>query len=101
MAKLWGVDMSQESINRLKLYTSLTPALEAEGWRPMESAPHNGTEIELRVVHINAAYEEHAVELGWIAACRGSWTDFNGGGWTWKYLCGSPCQRRPLQSNLT
>jgi len=96
MPVVWGIDMSEVSAKRLKLRTSMTPALEAEGWHPIETAPRDGTEIELRVVHINAAYGDDPEGEGWIAACRGHWEDFNGGGWTWRYLCGSPCQWRPI-----
>lgn len=95
MPMFWGRDMSQPNIDRLKLTCALTPALEAEGWRDIETAPKDGTEIELRVVHINAAYADDPVEEGWVASCPGKWIDHNGGGWTWKYLCGSICQWRP------
>jgi len=96
MPVMWGVDMSQQAADRLKLHCALTPALVADGWLPIETAPKDGTEVELRVVHINAAYDEpaQAEANGWIAACPGKWTDHNGGGWTWKYLCGSICQWR-------
>lgn len=94
-----SIDMSKTTYNRLMMFQALTPALEAEGWRDLASAPKDGTEVELRVVHHNAAYESDdmadAIREGWIAACPGKWTDHNGGGWTWKYLCGAVCQWRP------
>lgn len=98
MPKFGRIDMSQEAFDRLKWHMALTPQVAAEGWRDLDSAPKDGTEVELRVVHVNAAYDEpaEAEKNGWIAACRGHWTDFNGGGWTWKYLCGSVCQWRPI-----
>lgn len=95
MPVMWGVDMSKVAAERLKMHMTLTPALEAQGWRDIETAPRDGTEVELRVVHINAAYEPDAEAKGWVAACPGKWIEHNGGGWTWKYLCGSICQWRP------
>lgn len=89
--------MSREAADRLALHLALTPRLAALGWQDMDSAPKDGTEVELRVVHINAAYEEaeEAEENGWIAACPGKYIPHNGGGWTWKYLCGHISQWRP------
>lgn len=91
------IDMSQAAFDRLHLHMAMTPRLAAEGWRDLDSAPKDGTEVELRVVHVNAAYDdfEKAEADGWIAACPGKWIDHNGGGWTWKYLCGRICQWRP------
>lgn len=93
----WGVDMSQRATDQLKLHCALTPALEARGWRDLDSAPKDGTEVELRIVHINAAYDEptQAESAGWIGHCFGKWIDHNGGGWTWDGLCGAVCQWRP------
>lgn len=96
MPKMWGVDMSGESANRLKMRCALTQGLEEDGWLPAVTAPHDGTEIELRVVHINAAYGDDAGARNWIDICRGKWTDFNGGGFTWHGLCGSVCQWRQI-----
>lgn len=103
MALYGNIDMSQRAYDRLMMHMTLTPKLEAEGWLDLDKAPKDGTEVELRVVHVNAAYEDeaHAIEDGWIAPCRGHWTDFNGGGWTWKYLCGAICQWRPITSPST
>lgn len=97
MPMMWGVNLCKKAAERLKLHCSMSPALEADGWRDLETAPKDGTEVELRVVHINAAFEEpeQALKNGWIAACPGKWIDHNNGGWTWKYLCGHICQWRP------
>jgi hypothetical protein len=100
MAPMMGsVDMSQEAYDRLRFLMKLTPKLQAEGWRDLETAPKDGSEVDLRVVHVNAAYSNDPVDDGWIAACRGHWTDFNGGGWVWRSLCGSICQWRPASSS--
>lgn len=98
MPMFGSIDMSQKAYDRIRAHMAMTPALAADGWRDLESAPKDGTEVELRVVHVNAAYEdeETAEREGWIAACRGHWTDCNGGGWTWKHLCGSICQWRVI-----
>lgn len=97
MPKFGTIDMTQAAYDQLHLHMAMTPALAALGWRDLDSAPKDGTELELRVVHVNAAYDDaaKAEASGWIASCPGMWTDHNGGGWTWKYLCGSICQWRP------
>jgi hypothetical protein len=95
MEQILGVNLSQKCADRLKMKMALTSDLEAKGWRPIETAPHDGSEIELRVVHINAAFTDAPEAEGWIASCHGYWTDFNGGGFVWNHLCGTPCQWRP------
>lgn len=97
MEQIWGVNLSQRCAERLKMHTALTPIVEADGWSQIETAPHDGSEIELRIVHINAAFADDPAGEGWIASCRGYWTDFNGGGFVWNDLCGMPCQWRPVQ----
>lgn len=97
MPRYGMIEMSQAAYDRLMMFQSLTPALEAEGWRAIETAPKDGTEVDLRVVHVNAAYEDDlaaATEKGWIAICRGHWIDHNTGGFTWHGLCGRICQWR-------
>lgn len=91
------IDLSKSAYGRLHVHMAMTQRVAAQGWRDLATAPKDGTEIELRIVHVNAAYDdaEKAEADGWIAACPGMWTDHNGGGWTWKYLCGAVCQWRP------
>ncbi len=65
------------------------------GWRPMHSAPKDGTEVFLFVVH--PAWQYETSDPGqWQAVVKGRWTDHNGGGWTWPGLCGVPIQWAPL-----
>jgi hypothetical protein len=75
---------------------AMTPALEAEGWRPIETAPHDGTEIRIRLVHWLAAAHEPPSYDGYISSARAHWIDHNGGGFTWLGLAGKPAQWRPL-----
>lgn len=101
---LTTADMSKEALQRLELAYAMTPGLASADWRDLDSAPKDGTEIELRVVHINAAYvadQAEAVREGWIACVKGHWIDHNGGGWTWHGLCGRICQWRPIYSLVT
>ena len=51
--------------------------------------------VELLIEHANAKWSQDPVGDGWIAWCAGSWTDFNGGGWTWNGLCGRVTYVRP------
>lgn len=61
------------------------------GWKPMETAPKDGTEIELLIQHTNYQYAETDEERAmWQGAMPGQWIDFNGGGWCWFGLCGTP-----------
>jgi hypothetical protein len=62
-----------------------------EGWCPMDSAPRDGTHVELLVRHHSWHYARPHEKAMWQSPHRGHWIDFNGGGWTWEPgLCGSP-----------
>lgn len=82
---------------RMAEMMAMTPALEAEGWRSLDTAPHDGTEIEIRLVHAYAPYCRDAVAEGYIATARAHWINHNAGGFTWHGLCGRPAQWRPLE----
>lgn len=84
---------------RLQLLMATTPKLTAEGWRELDSVPHDGTEIEIRLVHYLAAAYDDPVEEGYIGKARAHWIDHNGGGLTWNGLCGAPSHWRPLPVN--
>lgn len=86
---------------RMALLMAMTPALEADGWRSLDIAPHDGTEVELRLVHAYAPYCKDAVAEGYIAVVKAKWIDHNGGGWTWHGLCGRPAQWRPLAGEIS
>ena len=68
----------------------------AHGWRPISTAPRDGTRVLLWCVHANAAYSDDPVAEGWAAAVLGAWIDHNGGGWTWHGLCGRMTHWQPL-----
>ena len=89
---------------------TLAPVLNGQGyvpsasdWRPMVSAPLDGTEIELLMRHftywtaLKVNGKEEAEKL-WQAVVRGRWIDHNGGGWTWHGMAGSPVGWRPLHA---
>ena len=68
-----------------------------QDWRPIESAPKDGTRILVRVEHINFTYAETPEERArWEEVCAAHWIDHNGGGWTWHGVCGTPTHWRPL-----
>lgn len=81
---------------RLELLKAMTPTLAADGWQPIDTAPHDGTEVQIRLVHYLAAAYDDPIKEGYIAVARAHWIDHNGGGFTWHGLAGSPCQWRPL-----
>lgn len=91
----WGVTLSPHATKRLGFYCSLTGSLRAEGWEPIDTAPKDGSLVDLRIVHINAAYTDRAKEQGWIATCPGQWTETPKPGWTWQGLGGRVVQWRP------
>jgi hypothetical protein len=66
-----------------------------DGWEAMPSAPKDGTEIELLVRHSTWHYASLADRAKWQGPCRGSWLDFNGGGWSWSGHMGTPIAWRP------
>lgn len=88
--------MSNDTDPRLKLLMAMTPALAAAKWKPIETAPHDGTEIPIRLVHMLAAYSDDPHDDGYIATAAAHWIDHNGGGFTWHGLAGQPCQWRHL-----
>jgi len=67
-----------------------------EGWLPMTSAPRDGTEIELLLRHTSWHYAKGADRDQWQQAVRARWIDFNGGGWTWRGVCGRELAWRPV-----
>ena len=99
MQTVWGMNLSDKCAERLKVTCAMSFALEGVGWRDIDTGPRDGTEIELRVVHRNAAFADNPAAEGWVEHCRGKWIDHNGGGWTWHGLCGVPCQWRPIETS--
>lgn len=83
----------------LEAMLMMTPRIAADGWRSLDTAPHDGTEVQIRVVHYLAPSYDNPVEEGYIATARAHWIDHNGGGFTWHGLAGTPAQWRPLGSH--
>jgi hypothetical protein len=68
---------------------------EEGGWRPIATAPRDGTPILAFCVHPNARLAgEDSAEWTEIVTTR--WIDFNGGGWTWNGICGVHTHWQPL-----
>lgn len=65
-------------------------------WQPIETAPKDGSEIQIRVVHPNAKYSKDPEGEGWIMWCRAHWIDHNGGGFTWHGPLGEITHWMPL-----
>lgn len=66
-------------------------------WQSIETAPHDGTEIELFIVHPNLAYERtREGHERWTEIVKGHWIDHNAGGFTWHGLCGRPTKWREI-----
>lgn len=73
--------------------TALLPC----GFLPMETAPRDGTEIEILFQHRNYYYAEENKRDEWQQVCRARWTDFNTGGWVWHGIAGVPICWRPAR----
>lgn len=66
-------------------------------WRPMDTAPKDGTEIVLLLHHHNRRYcRTEAEREQWTDRVRAKWIEFNGGGWTWHGMYGEPQGWKPL-----
>jgi len=65
-----------------------------DSWRKMESAPKDGTMVELKIVHRFQRYSPE--DDRWTAVVKARWIDHNGGGWTWHGMMGTPHGWLPL-----
>ena len=57
-------------------------------WRPMRTAPKDGTEIECLVYHRNRRYAKKADKHEWTDIVTAHWTNHNSGGWVWRGMMG-------------
>jgi activating signal cointegrator 1 len=64
-------------------------------WRAMDTAPKDGTEVDVIFRHRNWQYAEGDAKAQWQAVQRAHWIDFNEGGWVWNGMCGTPIAWRP------
>lgn len=61
----------------------------------MHNAPTDGSEIEILFRHLNYYFAGDGEKDKWQQVCKAYWTDFNGGGWVWKGIAGTPVCWRP------
>ncbi len=84
----------------LALISLARRAVSADGeWRPIESAPRDGTPLLAWCVHPHARHAEDPKE--WAAAVVTQWINHNGGGWTWNGMAGSFTHWQPLPAPPT
>lgn len=65
-----------------------------DGWMTMSTAPLD-TEVTLLMRHFNWHYASPVDRGIWQEEVRGRWIDFNGGGWTWGGMVGTPIAWKP------
>ena len=70
-----------------------------DGWQLMRSAPHDGSDLWLRVRHANWELAGAHDREKWEQDVHARWIDHNGGGWTWKGLYGSPVGWKPFEAS--
>lgn len=72
--------------------------VEKQSWNKgsMDCAPKDGTSILILFRHVNHKYAKPAEKERWQQWCKAHWTDFNGGGWVWHGICGTPIQWRHI-----
>lgn len=66
-----------------------------DGWEPIDTAPRDGTEIEMLIEGALYRYARPEERDDYRQAVRAHWIDHNGGGFTWHGLCGAPISWRP------
>lgn len=66
------------------------------GWSPMYTAPKDGREIILHIEHPTIQYARAEERDDWQEDVHAHWIDFNGGGWTYYGLCGTPTRWKPI-----
>jgi len=69
-------------------------------WRPIDTAPKDGTTIIVWCVHEMAKFCENPASEGYAAPAIARWINHNGGGWTWHGLAGPPTLWMPLPKVL-
>lgn len=92
----WGYTSTDEAITHLGKLLDDQAAFDGlgEGWRPIESAPKDGTPILAWCVHHYARYATDGKD--WAAPVVTQWINHNGGGWTWNGMAGAFTHWRPL-----
>lgn len=83
------------AVGEHRLYTHPAPST-ASAWKPIETAPKDGTLILTWCVHVNAEFCDDAVAEGYAAPVIAKWIDHNGGGFTWHGLAGTHTHWMPL-----
>jgi hypothetical protein len=64
-------------------------------WRAMDSAPKDGTKIQLIIRHENYRYARTDEDRDrWEQEVEAHWIGHNGGGWTYHGMMGQPTQWR-------
>lgn len=83
---------------------ALSPDIQGDGWQPITTARKVVNEtVLLRLEHVNYAIASPDEKHRWEEVCTAYWTDFNGGGWVWHGLAGTPTHWRdcPASPSLT
>ena len=97
--------MNQRRLNRIK--ASVQRSLDlgrtqaSTDWRPMVSAPKDGTSIRLRIRHANYYYAIRDEDKArWEDVVVAHWIDHNRGGWTWSGMLGVAVEWQPIEEKM-
>jgi len=91
MDKLTEEFLGYDDASQLEeMEASATVKVMPPGCFAMQSAPKDGTPIEILFRHHNFKYAKSGEKHIWQQWCIARWTNFNGGGWVWHGICGNP-----------
>ena len=98
--KFYG-ELNLERQHSVELEAQLQECRKEMEWRSLDTAPRNGKQILLLIWHQNyySAQPEH--KCNWEEIVEGSWANFNGGGWTWRGMSGTPQAWKPIDAAMS
>jgi len=85
----WGFLVDGHKIHWRK-YCDCNGRAKHSDWQPLSTAPRDGTKVRLLIWHHNYHYASPDKKSEWERVVVAQWINFNGGGWTWSGMAGTP-----------